>query len=119
MQQETEIPAKELARALQSLACGKQNQRVLSKEPKGKEIEKGDTFTVNDNFTSKLHRVKIQSGMLSVKSLQCEYVQCVLFGKLNAFATFILNGVLLYMCLGALHLYISFLGLSCSPCGVL
>ncbi|CAK8698385.1 unnamed protein product [Clavelina lepadiformis] len=61
MQQETEIPAKELARALQSLACGKQNQRVLSKEPKGKEIEKGDTFTVNDNFTSKLHRVKIQS----------------------------------------------------------
>ena len=62
MQQETEIPAKELTRALQSLACGKQTQRVLQKEPKGKEIEKGDVFTVNDNFTSKLHRVKIQSG---------------------------------------------------------
>lgn len=61
MQQETEIPAKELTRALQSLACGKQNQRVLQKEPKGKEIEKGDIFSVNDNFTSKLHRVKIQS----------------------------------------------------------
>ena len=62
MQQETEIPVKELTRALQSLACGKQNQRVLQKEPKGKEIDKGDVFTVNDNFTSKLHRVKIQSG---------------------------------------------------------
>uniref|UniRef100_H2ZJ76 Cullin family profile domain-containing protein n=1 Tax=Ciona savignyi TaxID=51511 RepID=H2ZJ76_CIOSA len=62
IQQETEIPAKELSRALQSLACGKANQRVLHKEPKGKEIEKGNVFIVNDNFTSKLHRVKIQTG---------------------------------------------------------
>jgi len=62
MQQETEIPEKELNRALQSLACGKQNQRVLQKEPKGKEIEKTDVFFVNDGFSSKLHRVKIQTG---------------------------------------------------------
>ncbi|XP_039250181.1 cullin-3-A-like isoform X2 [Styela clava] len=60
LQQETDIPAKELTRALQSLACGKPNQRVLMKEPKGKEIEKTHMFTVNDGFTSKLHRVKIQ-----------------------------------------------------------
>nr|CAB3234718.1 cullin-3 [Phallusia mammillata] len=61
IQQETEIPVKELTRALQSLACGKSAQRVLQKEPKGKEVEKGDHFTINDGFSSKLHRVKIQS----------------------------------------------------------
>lgn len=61
IQQETDIPERELVRALQSLACGKPTQRVLTKEPKSKEIESGHIFTVNDQFTSKLHRVKIQT----------------------------------------------------------
>uniref|UniRef100_A0A673N4V3 Cullin 3b n=1 Tax=Sinocyclocheilus rhinocerous TaxID=307959 RepID=A0A673N4V3_9TELE len=55
------IPERELVRALQSLACGKPTQRVLTKEPKSKEIESGHVFTVNDQFTSRLHRVKIQT----------------------------------------------------------
>lgn len=62
IQQETDIPERELVRALQSLACGKPTQRVLTKEPKSKEIESGHVFTVNDQFTSRLHRVKIQTG---------------------------------------------------------
>lgn len=62
IQQETDIPERELVRALQSLACGKPTQRVLTKEPKSKEIENSHVFTVNDQFTSKLHRVKIQTG---------------------------------------------------------
>ena len=62
IQQETDIPERELVRALQSLACGKPTQRVLTKEPKSKEIENGHVFTVNNQFTSKLHRVKIQTG---------------------------------------------------------
>lgn len=49
-------------RALQSLALGKIQQRVLSKDPKTKDIESDHMFTVNDQFTSKLFRVKIQSG---------------------------------------------------------
>ncbi|XP_060940711.1 cullin-3-like [Limanda limanda] len=61
IQQETDIPERELVRALQSLACGKTTQRVLTKEPKSKEIENRHVFTVNDQFTSKLHRVKIQT----------------------------------------------------------
>ncbi|KAJ8256272.1 hypothetical protein COCON_G00184240 [Conger conger] len=61
IQQETDIPERELVRALQSLACGKPTQRVLTKEPKSKEMENGHVFTVNDQFTSKLHRVKIQT----------------------------------------------------------
>lgn len=35
---ESDIPEKDLLRALQSLAMGKVSQRVLSKEPKSKEI---------------------------------------------------------------------------------
>ncbi|XP_068196243.1 cullin-3-like isoform X2 [Antennarius striatus] len=61
IQQETDIPERELVRVLQSFACGKPTQRVLTKQPKSKEIESGHVFTVNDQFTSKLHRVKIQT----------------------------------------------------------
>lgn len=57
---ETNIPSKDLIRALQSLALGKATQRILVKHPKTKEIESSHTFFVNDSFSSKLHRVKIQ-----------------------------------------------------------
>ncbi|XP_065889217.1 cullin-3-like isoform X2 [Dysidea avara] len=59
--EDTGIPPKELIRALQPLALGKPAQRVLLKSPKGREIESTDVFVVNDQFTSKLHRVKIQA----------------------------------------------------------
>ncbi|CAN9500899.1 unnamed protein product [Ophioblennius macclurei] len=60
IQQQTGIPERELVRELQSLACGKSAQQVLTKEPKSKEILHGHVFAVNDRFTSKLHRVKIK-----------------------------------------------------------
>ena len=53
---ETDIPKKDLDRALQSLAMGKPTQRVLVKSPKGKDILPSSIFAVNDSFTSKLHR---------------------------------------------------------------
>jgi cullin 3 len=59
---ETDIPERDLMRAVQSLALGKITQRVLSKDPKTKDIEADHTLTVNDQFTSKLFRVKIQTG---------------------------------------------------------
>jgi cullin 3 len=59
--QESGIPVKDLIRALQSLAMGKATQRILAKEPKAKEIENNHIFSVNDGFTSKLFRVKIQT----------------------------------------------------------
>lgn len=58
---ETDIPERDLMRAIQSLALGKITQRVLSKDPKTKDIEPDHTFAVNDQFTSKLFRVKIQT----------------------------------------------------------
>jgi cullin 3 len=61
MKQETDIPDKDLIRAIQSLAMAKPSQRILLKEPKVKELTPSDTFTVNDAFTSKLFRVKINT----------------------------------------------------------
>lgn len=61
IKQESDIPDKDLIRAIQSLAMAKTSQRILIKEPKAKEIQSSDVFTVNDGFTSKLIRVKINT----------------------------------------------------------
>ncbi|KAL3106907.1 hypothetical protein niasHT_010822 [Heterodera trifolii] len=58
---ETQIPDRELKRCLQSLAMGKQTQRILCRKGTGKEIEANDEFSVNDQFSSKLTRIKIQT----------------------------------------------------------
>ncbi|XP_072376964.1 cullin-3 isoform X1 [Diabrotica undecimpunctata] len=58
---ESDIPERDLIRALQSLAMGKATQRVLIKNPRNKEIESNHEFYVNESFSSKLHRVKIQT----------------------------------------------------------
>ncbi|CAA7042773.1 unnamed protein product [Microthlaspi erraticum] len=55
----TSIEDKELRRTLQSLACGK--FRVLLKVPKGKEVEDGDEFVVNDEFVAPLYRIKVNA----------------------------------------------------------
>jgi cullin-4 len=60
----TRVEDGELRRTLQSLACGKVNQRVLHKEPKGKEVEDGDVFSLNLNFEHKLYRIKINTIQL-------------------------------------------------------
>lgn len=52
----------DLDRTLQSLACGK--IRVLTKHPKGKDINKTDTFTVNKAFTDPKYRIKINQIQL-------------------------------------------------------
>jgi cullin 3 len=59
MHQETDINEKELQRALLPLAMGKPSQRIFLKEPKTKDIQSTDRFIINDSFTSKLYRVKI------------------------------------------------------------
>jgi cullin 3 len=61
IQQETDIPEKDLIRALQSLSMGKAAQRLLLRSPKTKDIEPTNEFYVNDAFVSKFHRVKIQT----------------------------------------------------------
>ncbi|KAJ8441329.1 hypothetical protein Cgig2_024841 [Carnegiea gigantea] len=58
IEQATEIPAPELKRCLQSLACVK-GKNVLRKEPMSKDIAENDAFLFNDKFTSKFYKVKI------------------------------------------------------------
>ncbi|GAB6021134.1 Cullin-4B [Chamberlinius hualienensis] len=51
------IEDSEIRRTLQSIACGK--ARVLNKSPKSKDVEDGDKFIFNKDFTNKLFRIKI------------------------------------------------------------
>ena len=53
----TGMPSADLARTLQSLACAR--YKVLTKEPKGREVNRGDRFTFNHAFTCPLARIKI------------------------------------------------------------
>ena len=56
---ETGIEANELRRTLQSLACGK--VKLLQKEPKGREIDDGNVFSLVQNFDEKQYRIKINA----------------------------------------------------------
>ena len=51
-----------MKRTLQSLACAK--YRVLSKNPKGKEVNSSDQFSYNANFSDKQLRIKINQIQL-------------------------------------------------------
>jgi cullin 3 len=53
----TLIPAPDLARTLQSLACGK--YRILTKHPKSRDVSPTDSFAFNDNFTAPIVKIKI------------------------------------------------------------
>lgn len=52
----------EVKRTLQSLACAK--LRPLTKHPKGKDINEGDTFAINLSFEHPKYRVKINQVQL-------------------------------------------------------
>jgi len=58
----TNIEDGEMRRTLQSLACGK--ARVLTKLPKGKDINDGDKFVYNKDFTNALFKIKINQIQL-------------------------------------------------------
>ena len=57
----TNIPDKELKRALQPL-FSKSSQQILKKSPDNRQIESKDVFSINELFNSTAHRVKIQQG---------------------------------------------------------
>ncbi len=54
----TNIPDNELMRNLQSLAVAPKT-RILTKEPKSKDVKKDDKFYFNENFTSQFQRIKV------------------------------------------------------------
>ena len=56
----TGIGEEELKVCLQALSCVK-GKNLLTKTPEGKEVLRGDTFQVNENFSSKTSKVKIST----------------------------------------------------------
>ena len=62
IQAKTNIPENDLKRNLQSLAVAKKTQ-LLVKEPMSREINAGDKFYYNENFSSKI--IKIKVGVVS------------------------------------------------------
>ncbi|TEA09990.1 Cullin-4A [Colletotrichum sidae] len=58
----TNLQGDELERTLQSLACAQ--VRVLTKHPKGKDVNPGDTFTINKAFQHPRLRIKINQIQL-------------------------------------------------------
>lgn len=66
IQQETDIPEKDLIRALQSLSMGKAAQRLLVRAAKTKDIEPSNEFYVNDGFVSKYHRFAEENHLNSM-----------------------------------------------------
>lgn len=58
----TQLESKELERTLQSLACGK--VRVLTKHPKGRDINETDEFSFNSGFTESRYRIRVNQIQL-------------------------------------------------------
>lgn len=65
----TGIEGDELIRNLQTLACGK--LRVLEKDPKGKDVAMTDLFRMNESFSAKLYRLKINTIQLKETAQEC------------------------------------------------
>lgn len=62
----TNMAAAELKRTLQSLACAK--YKVLTKVPKGRDVDDTDSFLYNSAFTAPLAKIKIQTVASKVES---------------------------------------------------
>ncbi|WWC64830.1 uncharacterized protein I303_107444 [Kwoniella dejecticola CBS 10117] len=62
----TDLPDSDLVRTLQSLACAK--FRVLTKIPKGRDVNPSDRFEFNENFTSPMARIKIMQVASKVEN---------------------------------------------------
>ncbi|KAI8086346.1 Cullin [Halteromyces radiatus] len=66
IQEQTNIPMADLNRTLQSLACAK--YKILLKNEKGRDIQPGERFKVNVNFSANLARIKVQSLATKVET---------------------------------------------------
>ncbi|GAO49699.1 hypothetical protein G7K_3845-t1 [Saitoella complicata NRRL Y-17804] len=65
IQQATSISAGELVRNLQSLACAK--YKILTKEPKGRNVSPTDRFFFNESFSAPMTRIKVPTIAASNK----------------------------------------------------
>ncbi|URD85933.1 Cullin protein neddylation domain [Musa troglodytarum] len=73
IQQATAIPLPDLKRCLWSLACVP-DMNVLCKNPMNNDIAEDDVFCVNDNFTSNLFQVKIDTAAAEEEVMKAQRV---------------------------------------------
>ncbi|KAF9519697.1 hypothetical protein BS47DRAFT_1370678 [Hydnum rufescens UP504] len=66
LKEATAIPDADLQRNLQSLACAK--FKILKKHPPGRDVDTDDSFSFNEDFTSSLTRIKINTIAAKVES---------------------------------------------------
>jgi len=64
----TGIPDDELSRDLQFLACAK--YRILKKHPPGRDVNREDSFSFNNDFKSNLQKIKISTVSSKVESTE-------------------------------------------------
>ncbi|PCH42168.1 Cullin-domain-containing protein [Wolfiporia cocos MD-104 SS10] len=64
----TAISEAELQRNLQSLACAK--YKILKKHPAGREVNPGDSFSFNADFSAPLQKIKISTVSNRVESME-------------------------------------------------
>ncbi|GAA5916504.1 cullin family protein [Sporobolomyces salmoneus] len=64
----TNMVAAELKRTLQSLACAK--YKVLSKFPKGRDINETDSFSYNSSFSAPINKIKIQTVVNKIETAE-------------------------------------------------
>ena len=64
----TNIPDGELSRNLQSLACAK--YKILKKHPSGRDVNREDSFSFNNDFNSSLQKIKISTVSSKVESTE-------------------------------------------------
>ncbi|TRM66353.1 Cullin [Schizophyllum amplum] len=69
----------DLRRTLQSLACGK--KRVLTKSPPGKNVNDGDIFRVNAEFTDSAYKIHINSIQAKVSEEEHQKTQFSIEGE--------------------------------------
>ncbi|KAI0344167.1 Cullin-domain-containing protein [Trametopsis cervina] len=74
----TQMEDGELRRILQSLACGK--KRVLKKQPPGKDVNDGDIFFFNADFTDHAYRVHINSIQVKETAEETQRTQTLIEG---------------------------------------
>lgn len=58
----------ELQRHLQSLACAK--YKILKKHPPGREVDSGDSFSFNHDFSAPLQKIKISTIASKVETVE-------------------------------------------------
>lgn len=64
IQELTKIPGEDLDRLLASLTFAK--HKLLVKSPASKSINQSDTFAVNEKFTDRMRRIKVEVTVLNL-----------------------------------------------------